>query len=520
MSVVLLPLSKANESQQRDLLKEVNNPDILKYLGHNKPWTLAYIEELEDDLTSYRNWIVIFDGRVSGYIGLRPYVVKSDSKSRDPMKIGLQIRIFTYPGGQGIGSKALTRLEEITKGILLFAIVRADNGPSNGLFKRWELIVSKPMYGTMSNIYRLNQMDEKKIGRNQYIVGVNKVMITTHKDKLGLKPELHFSQLEFNLYISIPYEASKNTYLFCGDSMTDIFHFHCMMRGWRRVTNQDAKHYPIITYIREEAGAHNYSKCIIKNKIDGLDPIVNKGKLPDLLGEHMAKSFALADVDDVANVGGVGIIKPVGNGAHSGKGICIVDNNKDLLKVKKEVLGKGDNKWNWIICQYIANPYLLVFPHQGLTKGLTKFHYRVYMLVSETMWDLLPHFEILTAGKPYVAKDWDNKEIHDSHGASTPQSLWVTSVETEVDPQHLPKIYDLAKDVFGVTNAKSYSESKMGYELLGLDVMFDTDNNLWLLEVNNRVGLFFVSDTLGLLMNHKIIEWEHNFAMRLLDSLK
>ena len=482
MSVELLKLEEGSYEQHKELLKEVNNPDILKYLGHNKPWTLDYIESLKDDLTDYRNWIVLFEGRVSGYIGLRPYVELRQ-------KVGLQVRIFVYPGGKGIGKLALKELEHNTLGIKTYAIVKSDNGPSNGLFKTWKLLRSQNMYGSKHNIYLCDQEDFKKLNHTFYKVGKDNIQITNNKIKCK-DTTILMNHNQFNIYKSIPYKNVDKTYCFCGDSGLKMFDFFCLMKGWTRVDTVQNN----VFWIREEAGCHNYNQCYIKNKLDGLSDITNKSILPTLLKNRMPETF---DIEDIKEIKDIMILKPVGNGAHSGRGISVITNNEEFEEAKKDL----NPKWKYVISKYITNPYL----YNGL-----KCHYRVYYLISENKYDLLEQVEVLTAKDPYVQKDWTNKNIHDSHGASTTETYFMNN------DKHLEEIKKLGDEIFKIAKPKHYNESKIGYELLGLDVMFDDTDKLWLIEINNRVGLSFLNDKKGYEFNKLYCEWEYKFVQSII----
>jgi hypothetical protein len=96
--------------------------------------------------------------------------------------------------------------------------------------------------------------------------------------------------------------------------------------------------------------------------------------------------------------------------AAAGKDIIYVVNQKTLEEAKK-LLPRYDKV---LVSDYIRNPLLF--------RGL-KFHLRIFFLI--TIIDnviktyLLNDCKILTAGKPFILSNFDDKTIHDTHVKTT-----------------------------------------------------------------------------------------------------
>lgn len=181
--------------------------------------------------------------------------------------------------------------------------------------------------------------------------------------------------------------------------------------------------------------------------------------------------------------GQVFIVKPVGVGAHEGNGISVITNVKELIAAKKKILDSKYPKWTeGVISTYITNPLLY---------ECRKFHLRVYLSVSSWGDIKLYHTsKILTAELPYVARDYSNPKIHDTHAKSTDRDMFYPNDMN--DPrigEGISYITDrITEALLKKCEIKPYSESEHAYELLGVDIMFDVDYNPFLIEVNNKIG--------------------------------
>lgn len=192
------------------------------------------------------------------------------------------------------------------------------------------------------------------------------------------------------------------------------------------------------------------------------------------------------------------ILRPTGKYFCSGRDVFVVSNKKEL---EEKIKFYNENKaGNVIASSYIKNPLLF---------NGKKMHCRMYLLITQLIngqknWSFCPVGEILTAKKPYKNSDYGNKEIHDTHAASTDDLfLWSedkkyneliqTNMITESElkqmmtqlryiAMHIAKLYD--KPI-------GYPESVYSFEVFGLDIMFDASYKppkVMLIECNDRVG--------------------------------
>jgi hypothetical protein len=165
------------------------------------------------------------------------------------------------------------------------------------------------------------------------------------------------------------------------------------------------------------------------------------------------------------------IFKPVGREGSSGNDVKVLtDGFKEYAKYLHSKHGK------FVICEYIDKPRLF----EG-----KKFHVRAYLGIraaTSTLpfkWSLFDKGKILTAKLPYTNSDYGNPDIHDTHTKSTSDDIFCTTED----------FIAICSDVAAlVTNIKPYPESKTGFEIFGLDFMYDESGKVWLLEVNDKIG--------------------------------
>lgn len=244
-------------------------------------------------------------------------------------------------------------------------------------------------------------------------------------------------------------------------------------------------------------------KCLCKNLL-GNDKIVitNKCNLyenmtnyyPDITKKHIPVTKYLHNFE--LQKGKVYIVRPCGRSFYSGAGIYVVTNQDELRKVKqiynkkfidekKTHFKKTGQYFDVIVSEYISNPLLF--------NGL-KFHLRMYLLVnifpkySHKLWEI---GKIITAKKKYEPTKYDDKEIHDTHMKHTAKNMFFPKHLVGIDTDHIMKqmvtISDAIAKIFE-KHAKPYPESKTAFEVYGLDFMVDSTLNVFLIELNDRVG--------------------------------
>lgn len=536
---MLLSLAKATDAQLEQLSK-ITSLDLMKFIGKGSFWSLEEIKDLRDieinDISQdkiYYQWLILdINDNVVGYLSLRP------SPGKQKLRL-LQTRIFTYPSGQGFGTQAIKNLLKIYRGNIL-SIVRTDNISSQKLFLKFGFVPKgNTMYGKVEHVNL--QLDNRikvhslrhlalNLSPNSYVFtphGKAEIIVTDDPKRINTfygKKHILISTNPFNekllaivvpnieraimylenyKYADIPHDEAINSYTTCGTAGERLFWFHMKMRNF--------SHISLGQFVRREAGAKNINECIIKNNVQDLDNLSDKDLLSKINDEKLLallpKHYVFFEAKRaLSQQGKVIIVKPVGNGAHSGTGISVATNVDELMKAYKIA-----SKWPKVIMQeYIKDP--LLFDGK-------KCHFRMHILV--TTWGqhyLLPDILILTAHSPYVNNDWTNKLIHDSHGSSTDDDyFW---------PQHRDRlsdnidVSDETKKIFEVLlphiHPQPYEESKMGYEILAVDYMFTKEFNgeykTILIEINQKVGYTpngAYDDEYDTFEKH-LLEWEYD----------
>ena len=252
-----------------------------------------------------------------------------------------------------------------------------------------------------------------------------------------------------------------------------------------------------------------------KSYLHGKDVITNKQQLyfnmnkyfPDICSKHMAKTYLLKDIksltqitlndtDEITsdtdeiidiklhsdkNSNKVYIIRPTGPKAFAGKNIFVVTNDKELEEARIELLKKFSNV---IVSEYIQNPLL----YEG-----RKFHLRMYILInSDATWSFWERGKAMTAKLPYIKDDWTNKEIHDSHGETTPTDIYFP--EDILPKDKYKHVYQQMHIILSAVakiikpHVKCYEESKYCCEVFGIDFMLTDDYTVKLIEINAEAG--------------------------------
>jgi hypothetical protein len=283
-------------------------------------------------------------------------------------------------------------------------------------------------------------------------------------------------------YLLSPYPAPHSTYHVSGFAGAYRFELHLLYRYALLVTLPQTY---TVGYIHLEAVGKGrdraaYSQlCEVKNACnDSLDEIGNKEKLYKYLADFMPMTVPIADVQRLKYPV---IVRPVGVGAFAGAGIQVVNKFTEIRR-------QANPAWSWIASEYIQNPLLF-------TKK--KFHLRLYCCTNTYgSVTFLPYTHILTAKFPYDKKKSTQKDIYDSHGASTlkdfvfPDAL--VGEYTVLEIQRMQNaLRDFKENLIDILPfyTRNYPESTGSFEILGCDCMFDTDYKLWLFEINRKIGL-------------------------------
>ena len=216
-------------------------------------------------------------------------------------------------------------------------------------------------------------------------------------------------------------------------------------------------------------------------------------KFPSICNKYMAKTWNIKKFNSKMfiskdGVNNVFIVRPVGIGAFSGVGIEVVSSFKDLTMVRRKLEKKFPTI---IVSEYITNPMLW----EG-----KKFHLRTYLLAKIINGILTTYFydfyEVFTAEKPYIANNWHDMDIHDTHLKSVGKYI-VGPIDFDTYTRKLfntkiwPAMADCMKYVSKLLekHAKPFQNSENAFEVLGCDFMITNVHKVKLLEVNARTGL-------------------------------
>eukprot|EP01105_Mastigella_eilhardi_P012912 TRINITY_DN2940_c0_g1_i2.p1 TRINITY_DN2940_c0_g1~~TRINITY_DN2940_c0_g1_i2.p1 ORF type:complete len:390 (+),score=74.67 TRINITY_DN2940_c0_g1_i2:272-1441(+) len=236
--------------------------------------------------------------------------------------------------------------------------------------------------------------------------------------------------------------------------------------------------------------------CALKNLLDEdrKQCICNKGELhrllaeraPEAAGRWLAHTRLLCDVHSVRE-GEVLILRPVGQWAWAGYEIYHAYDERSLKEGKRHLLKQFPGA---IASEYVVDP---------LTWHGRKCHMRMYWLVRAASRDgsrpfqaeLWERGKILTAAAEYHTGDWDNKEVHDSHGHSTPEDLlFPEDLEGADTADLLRQMREALVPVGEVLRnaAVPFAESRDAFEVFGADFLPTRRGTVVLMEVNERVG--------------------------------
>jgi tubulin monoglycylase TTLL3/8 len=254
-----------------------------------------------------------------------------------------------------------------------------------------------------------------------------------------------------------------------------------------------------------------------KSHTQGKDAITNKQLLyqnmkkyfPNICSKHMAKTYILKDIQSLKDINffenelsdmttssektsedsftkgeplnKIYIVKPVGHGACAGVGVTVVTNDKELEEARRELSKRFRNI---IVSEYIQNPLL----YEG-----RKFHIRMYILInSDSTWSFWKRGKAMTAKILYKKGDWTNKDIHDSHGETTPKDIYFP--EDILPKEKYEYVYQQIELILGAAakivkpHVKCYEESKNCCEVFGIDFMITDDYTVKLIEINAEAG--------------------------------
>lgn len=283
--------------------------------------------------------------------------------------------------------------------------------------------------------------------------------------------------------------------------LTDSVTAELLKHKWRQVNKpQNVELLIISPHIKENKIFNKYVVSINHRGIN--DILTNKYLLTKHFQDYswLPRSMAVLATDKVPypDWGERLIVKP--SIGFKGEGIFIVDNQEELNNAldtiyvnNKHRASSNDRALQCVISKYITNPMLF---------NKNKGHMRVYVLIYADRHGLkrmylLNQAEILTSDIEYT-DDLTHIKAHNVHYTDDEHLFYYPDDYTKyADATNAQQqLVNICKDL--AERAKDdiipYEEHKEFHEILGLDILPDSDGKLWLLEVNYKVGLTGVSE--------------------------
>jgi len=269
-------------------------------------------------------------------------------------------------------------------------------------------------------------------------------------------------------------------------------------RGWRELTLQDdISHISLYigsifykNFVELFGNADIHTKNILHKE---KEIIVNKENLfknfkkyyPKKYKKYFPISFSHEE-EYLLKKNQIYVIRPVQS--YGGKDVYFL---KDIIKTKN-IINKLKVKYpNIVISEYITNALLL---------KNKKTHVRIFYFVvyynNKLHHYMLKKGDTMTAKKEFVLKNFENKDIHDTHGETTDKYYMFPdcfNLEPKIEEEIMYKISDALRTVGKIMNQHNFKnwcyEYKTCYELFGVDLIVTTDYNVKLLEINSHIGL-------------------------------
>lgn len=329
-------------------------------------------------------------------------------------------------------------------------------------------------------------------------------------------------------YILTPWDSSTEdlTCLVSGSMSNNCVEQYRLMRSWKLLRRSDIANCPYIDHIISYNIIDSYG--ISQGKSTSLYKIRSmllnlcearslglfvKNRLFNTISELMPKTYReflpmtvkLFKYDSYVSLSkavgsSVIIVKPGAEMFGSGMGITVISNEEEyqlaidkmkaLPSEKLENQSKEVQDFLWedikkkaVASMYIDNPML----YEG-----KKYHFRVMYVV--TTWGKVYRYGYARcniAKSAYRNKDYTNKDIHDSHGGSTSRIVFYPNDFPEQERELIRPGLEKTMDRVSVIlqgKAWGYQESKYCYEILGVDLMMDTNGICWLIEINRSPG--------------------------------
>lgn len=431
------------------ILKLTRKKDVMKYVLDGKVWSEEKVSKfikynLEEQKMDNKERKQFFYRMVKGeeFIGIIGFYIQRDV---------YHLRVFLLPEEQGKGyfNQALEILKEKLKRIKKVDKLYSEVHTAN---HRMISIMSRKYYFAKSFLI-------SKIPVNQYIIYLRPYVYLVKSDYFSPKMVKSVFSRRQNWVSSDVYPYMKNP---------DFLHL-------------DGEHY----YDRK-----NWKyRVVLKNLVnDGKDKIINKGRLVYALKNKSyiletrffePKKDAFAKFKHAFDNGNIRILKPEGRNAYAGKDIQVFSSFEDFEKIKN---AKKYDRWS--MQTYLKNPNLILG---------RKYHLRVLFLYRgdhKGFW--FRKIPIYLAKKSFGLSNFDDDDVHVSHYSEKDPPRYFPSAVDITEKQAIEvyrQLQVILKDVMQIFRAGCYKESDHCYEIFGADLMLDENFKLYLLEINNKIGL-------------------------------
>jgi HrpA-like RNA helicase len=265
---------------------------------------------------------------------------------------------------------------------------------------------------------------------------------------------------------------------------------------------------------------YNY-RCWMKSVVEA-STITNKVKFHEIMlsyaPQYVTRSYIIPPnmAGPPQKPEGIWIWRP--EEGYAGRGIEVIETQEDLSQAwlareEARKSGKIDNltEQRVLLSEYIVDPVLF----QG-----KKFHLRLYFLVVATPTSrrsaLYKQGEIVVAKLPYVKGDYNNKDVHDTHfkgmlGYQFPQDYPYPEQVDKILTETHAALTTLSQ--FALPTVKPYPESESGFEILGADVMIDTSEKIYILEINTKPSFIRNDQTRIDWLSRFLFEGVNEFAL-------
>lgn len=475
---VVCELAQFEEGDRAALAEITSDEETMKWIANGKPWPEKKVDSflkwaLRENATGRnRYWAVVTKPRkLVGTVGIHPVSYRAGSVAGRDF-----VTVFVRERRRGCGTAALRE----------------------ALARRWQH-TRRPVYAdarpdNAASLALLKKVGFRRVGEVE-IRGTKNVRHRADAPAPAVPPEL----------------AAAGTFLILGKQLSsDILASTFAAAGWAPTTEEAARAAGRAGILALE-GARSWDKslreiaCLIKSRLDA-EVLTNKvvlhdrlegtGATPETVVVPAGKGFVPALPAESEGCG-VWIWRPEGGWA--GRGVEIVEGKAALYRTAKR-FAKHNRAKRALVTRLIESPKLL---------GGKKFHLRLYLVAAVVPEGvprakagkrvlLCPEGDIAIAKEAYRPSQYHVKAIHDTHvsGHENPEGLRFPADYPGDGAVMLGLIAGMLTTALTplLPEVVTYTESYGGYEIYGVDVMVDSADRPWLIEINSRPGYALTPD--------------------------